>query len=146
MFLKYGSTQNLYKKIFEKIEIILLNNIKEIPKKIARKENKVSVDGCGSMLHDYDFHFDFDKIKLTGFNDCCNKHDVCYGTCNEQKNECDSTFKECLFDRCDELGRKNLAIKSYVAICKEAAQAMFISVVKLGCPAYGKAQKHECVC
>ena len=37
---------------------------------------------------------------------------------------------------------------SYFAngICKETAKALFAVAVKLGCPAYGKAQKQQCVC
>jgi hypothetical protein len=31
-------------------------------------------------------------------------------------------------------------------ICKETAKAMFVVAGKLGCPAYGKAQKQQCVC
>ncbi len=83
---------------------------------------------------------------MTGFNHCCNKHDICYGTCNTPKAECDNTFRECLFSRCVELGKTFSFIQSYEDICKEAAQVMFNSVIKLGCPAYGKAQKQECVC
>jgi len=129
-------------KFLRKKLIFILYSTKEKPKKIAGKEKKVAQNGCGA----YDYHFDFDLIKLSGFNDCCNEHDICYGTCNTPKIECDNQFKECLFARCVKLAQKNTLIKSYEDICKEAAQVLYASVMKLGCPAYGKAQKQECVC
>jgi hypothetical protein len=49
--------------------------------------------GCGS----FDITVDFSKYDgLSGFNDCCNAHDICYNTCNTTKSVCDNTFYECL--------------------------------------------------
>lgn len=33
---------------------------------------------------------------------CCNAHDVCYDTCNSDKELCDLDFKRCLYKYCDE--------------------------------------------
>lgn len=32
---------------------------------------------------------------------CCDLHDICYGTCNNDKDECDLSFKKCLYKLCD---------------------------------------------
>lgn len=32
---------------------------------------------------------------------CCNNHDVCYDTCNKEKELCDLEFKRCLYKYCE---------------------------------------------
>lgn len=118
----------------------------EIPKKNAIKEKKESFEGCSSKLFGIDFYFNFDKVLFTGFNKCCNNHDLCYSTCNIPKKQCDNTFKKCLFEKCGELMDRNKASNFANGICKETAKAMFAVADELGCPAYGKAQKQQCVC
>lgn len=34
---------------------------------------------------------------------CCNEHDICYDTCNKDKELCDLDFKRCLYNYCDSL-------------------------------------------
>ena len=52
-----------------------------------------SSNGCGSVV----ITIDFSKYdNLSGFNSCCNKHDICYNTCGGTKLVCDSTFNDCL--------------------------------------------------
>ena len=35
-----------------------------------------------------------------GMIECCNEHDMCYDTCNADKDECDFRFKKCLYAVC----------------------------------------------
>ena len=52
-------------------------------------------NGCGS----YDITVDFSKYNnLSGFNSCCNKHDICYNSCSRTKSKCDFDFLVCLND------------------------------------------------
>jgi secretory phospholipase A2 len=53
-------------------------------------------NGCGA----YNMNFDFNKMNLYGFNECCDEHDYCYGTCNKLKKDCDQIFKKCLLGHC----------------------------------------------
>lgn len=32
---------------------------------------------------------------------CCDAHDICYDTCNNDKEVCDMEFKRCLYKYCD---------------------------------------------
>lgn len=32
---------------------------------------------------------------------CCDAHDICYDTCNNDKEVCDMDFKRCLYKYCD---------------------------------------------
>lgn len=32
---------------------------------------------------------------------CCDSHDICYDTCNNNKEICDMEFKKCLYRYCD---------------------------------------------
>lgn len=75
---------------------------------MARKNYRPSHNGCGS----YGFQFDFDELNLYGFNECCNVHDVCYGTCNNLKINCDLDFKQCLLNRCKEIRYSRQAEKN----------------------------------
>lgn len=63
---------------------------------------KPSYNGCGS----YGFSVDFDKcFGMKGFNECCNHHDLCYGTCYIGKSYCDNQFLNSLLDKCNEVGK-----------------------------------------
>ncbi|KAI9028648.1 hypothetical protein DFJ74DRAFT_659569 [Hyaloraphidium curvatum] len=37
----------------------------------------------------------------TTFENCCNAHDRCYQTCNSRKGSCDSTWYNCMWNRCN---------------------------------------------
>ena len=53
-----------------------------------------SSNGCGSGGF---IKIDFSKYdNFSGFNSCCNKHDICYNTCGSTKLACDSVFNDCL--------------------------------------------------
>lgn len=55
-------------------------------------------NGCGT----YNIIIDFSSFNLNEFTLCCNSHDTCFGTCNSGKNNCDSSFKTCLDNFCNQ--------------------------------------------
>ena len=55
-----------------------------------------SSNGCGSGGF---IKIDFSKYdNFSGFNSCCNKHDICYNSCSRTKSKCDFDFLVCLND------------------------------------------------
>jgi hypothetical protein len=60
-------------------------------------------NGCGvGSLDDWlDGNIPFGLNDL--FTPCCNQHDECYTTCNEEISDCDREFEQCLYNVCDDL-------------------------------------------
>merc|ERR1712137_188713 len=57
-----------------------------------RAGHKPSSNGCGSGGISISGQFDMTT--------CCDKHDVCYDTCNSSKETCDTEFLQCLDEFC----------------------------------------------
>lgn len=73
--------------------ILILNLNYFIGSAIAIPGMNPTINGCGS----YSVQVNFSQYdNLSGFNQCCNTHDVCYNTCNTTKNACDKAFYSCL--------------------------------------------------
>lgn len=45
--------------------------------------------------------FQLDTTHVPGIGKCCDKHDICYDTCNHQKEDCDKEFQACLMKICN---------------------------------------------
>ena len=88
----------------------------------------------------------FDKA----FTECCNLHDHCYDQCNADKEDCDYTFKKCLYAVCREQEkkdrRKELDNLFDTTKCKAKAKLSFVTVVGVGCGSFRNAQKKACLC
>lgn len=56
-----------------------------------------SADGCGSL----GLKINTEYLPATEMASCCNEHDICYDTCNKDKELCDLDFKRCLYNYCD---------------------------------------------
>lgn len=56
-----------------------------------------SADGCGSL----GMKINTEYLPATEMASCCNEHDICYDTCNKDKELCDLDFKRCLYNYCD---------------------------------------------
>lgn len=56
-----------------------------------------SADGCGSL----GMKINKEYLPATEMALCCNEHDICYDTCNKDKELCDLDFKRCLYNYCD---------------------------------------------
>lgn len=74
---------------------------------------------------------------------CCDFHDICYDTCNTDKEKCDLEFKRCLYKFCDTYETTSGTI---VNTCKAAAKVLFTGTTALGCKSFLDAQKKACYC
>lgn len=76
---------------------------------------------------------------------CCNSHDICYDTCNKDKELCDLDFKRCLYNYCET--HEKTAVGSIVAKgCKAAAKMLFTGTLTLGCRSFLDSQERACYC
>lgn len=76
---------------------------------------------------------------------CCNDHDICYDTCNKDKELCDLDFKRCLYNYCET--HEKTTVGSIVAKgCKAGAKMLFTGTMTLGCRSYLDAQERSCFC
>ncbi|XP_066934200.1 group XIIA secretory phospholipase A2-like [Clytia hemisphaerica] len=106
--------------------------------------HKPTSNGCGS------YGVKFDTSQYPGFEGCCNTHDECYDTCNNEREDCDKQFQECLKDSClfhtvkggveKKLSRKKLKD------CEGIADVMYAGTLGLGCGSYLEAQRNACLC
>ncbi|XP_067671464.1 group XIIA secretory phospholipase A2-like [Haliotis asinina] len=111
-----------------------INGAKPKPK----KSHKPRSNGCGS------FGLELDTSALPAVTKCCDNHDYCYDTCNNDKVKCDDDFKDCLNNVCDTLG--GIASQDITGGCRSTADLMYASTLTLGCKPYKDSQKDACVC
>jgi len=74
---------------------------------------------------------------------CCNEHDICYGTCNNDKDKCDLEFKRCLYRICDS---SKMADELEKKKCQIGAKLLYTGTTTLGCKFYQESQKQACFC
>lgn len=120
------------------------NCIYKCPGDITPSKNKFYIpqsDGCGSL----GLKIDTDYLPAVEMEVCCNAHDVCYDTCNSDKELCDLDFKRCLYKYCDEY-EKNVVGELVVKGCKTAAKMLFTGTITLGCKSYLDSQTRSCYC
>lgn len=104
------------------------------------KYHTPAADGCGS----FGIHIPAENMPIAELTRCCNEHDVCYDTCNREKEKCDYTFKSCLYGICEKY--KETVGPELLSACKVAAKGMFTGTVALGCKAYKDSQERACYC
>lgn len=107
---------------------------KEEPKKIVHYL-KIP-NGCGSYGINLDLNFGELNI-----NECCHDHDVCYGTCNSDRKQCDKELYNCTLLAC-----KNYTNYAKYIACKGLAKIMYRVTRMGGCSAYQKDQELACHC
>lgn len=56
-----------------------------------------SANGCGSL----GLGIPTEYLPAKEMSTCCDDHDICYDTCNRDKELCDLDFKRCLYNYCD---------------------------------------------
>lgn len=98
-------------------------------------------DGCGSL----GLKIDKEYLPSQAMEECCNAHDICYDTCNSDKELCDLDFKRCLYKYCDTY-EKNVAGDVVMKGCKAAAKMLFTGTLTLGCKSYLDSQQRACYC
>ncbi|XP_074618318.1 group XIIA secretory phospholipase A2-like [Acropora palmata] len=109
-------------------------------KPLANRSHKPSSNGCGSM------GIKIDTTHFSGFTRCCDLHDICYDTCNNDRNQCDEDFKSCLDNECLLTGLGNRLPKEQLDSCQSSADLMYSGTYALGCMAYKEAQRNACLC
>lgn len=82
-------------------------------------------------------------LPLAEMTKCCDFHDICYDTCNMDKEKCDLEFKRCLYRYCDTYQTTGVTV---VNTCKAAAKVLFTGTTALGCKSFLDAQKEACYC
>ncbi|KAF2359804.1 Group XII secretory phospholipase A2 precursor, partial [Trinorchestia longiramus] len=98
-----------------------------------------SSNGCGSM----GFSISGEKLPYSQMGDCCNEHDICYDTCNSNKEVCDVKFKRCLYAICKSTGNIDMLSEK---TCKASSKLLFTSTLSLGCLSFKEAQRKACKC
>ena len=105
-------------------------NLKHVPKS----------NGCGSL----GMFLNRDELSRPEMEDCCNKHDFCYDSCGSDKEECDKTFKKCLYSTCNDDDYFGDIISEKK--CKGGAKLLYTATMALGCKSYKDAQRNACIC
>ncbi|XP_046473816.1 group XIIA secretory phospholipase A2 [Neodiprion pinetum] len=101
--------------------------------------HKPQSNGCGSLgLEQAQEFFSFPEV-----TSCCNAHDICYDTCNNDKEKCDFEFKRCLYKYCDSFESSST---NMIKACRTAAKVLFSGTTTLGCKSFLDAQSNACYC
>ncbi|XP_043484520.1 group XIIA secretory phospholipase A2 [Leptopilina heterotoma] len=106
---------------------------------VPDKNHVPKSDGCGSL----GIEINQEYLPLAEMTKCCDSHDICYDTCNLDKEKCDLDFKRCLYKYCDGYDSTGVSI---VNACKAAAKMLYTGTTTLGCKSYMDAQKNACYC
>jgi secretory phospholipase A2 len=78
---------------------------------------------------------------------CCDKHDICYGTCNKAKSTCDSDMLKCMTTQVKLFSLKSTRTKDEDKCVKYKLDKVFYEAVHtLGCSPYKSAQEEACSC
>ncbi|EGX89667.1 Phospholipase A2 [Cordyceps militaris CM01] len=93
-----------------------------------------TANGCGAK--------DGIKVPDLSFGECCNDHDICYGTCSEQFGPCNSKFLSCMVGSC----AKFAPIPKLFLACNGAAATYYLAVQFFGKNAFAAATKEMCDC
>ncbi|XP_023229534.1 group XIIA secretory phospholipase A2-like [Centruroides sculpturatus] len=109
-------------------------------KRLKRNKNYNPVpQGCGS----YGIQVILNLPLLKDVHKCCDKHDICYGTCMSSKFKCDSEFEKCLYNKCEKQAKH---LKDDVRKCTGISKLFHMGVQALGCKAFLDSQAEACIC
>lgn len=98
-------------------------------------------NGCGTH------GFKADTSDLPGITECCNRHDICYGTCNSGQRICDQAFNQCMADACNTMQREGpVQGKEELKECRAIGAAFHLAAMSVGCEFYRDAQRAACLC
>ncbi|ALC44802.1 GXIVsPLA2 [Drosophila busckii] len=111
------------------------------PRPVQNKFYTPTADGCGSL----GLRISTEYLPAAEMETCCNAHDICYDTCNSDKELCDLDFKRCLYRYCDSY-EKSIASDLMIKSCKVAAKMLFTGTITLGCKSYLDSQQRSCYC
>lgn len=115
----------------------LLSDVRPVQNKLYTP----TANGCGSL----GLHINTEYLPAVEMENCCNEHDICYDTCNSNKDLCDLDFKRCLYKYCETI-EKSIGSEYLITGCKAAAKVLFTGTLTLGCKSYLDSQKRSCYC
>lgn len=95
---------------------------------------KPTANGCGAK--------DGIKVPNLTFGQCCDGHDICYGTCSEEFSPCNSKFLGCMVQTCLPFA----GIPQLFLACNGAASTYYLAVQFFGKKAFAAATKELCDC
>ncbi|CAN8001465.1 unnamed protein product [Ixodes hexagonus] len=104
-------------------------------KPVPRPVHRSSANGCGTG----GFRLPASALPHPDFETCCNRHDICYDTCGENKTSCDERFGKCMTGVCETMisGRDN---------CLATSRLFTTMTTNHGCDPFLQSQKKACVC
>ncbi|CAD5115962.1 DgyrCDS4892 [Dimorphilus gyrociliatus] len=102
-------------------------------KTVPRRGYTAHSNGCGA----YGIQVEVFSPEIS---QCCDVHDICYGTCNKKRSKCDKDFKNCIEKACK---RKSSKKRSD---CLINSQLLYAGAMALGCQAYLHSQEKACSC
>jgi hypothetical protein len=76
-----------------------VSDISNCPDRVPHPGYTPGFNGCGSE-GSVVTPFIPNRFGLANFLNCCNNHDICYGTCGDNKDACDVRFLGCLSREC----------------------------------------------
>lgn len=127
------------------VDKFVINNLRDCPLRSPRPGYVPTSNGCGSEGGN---HFPNnptmgnDSTGPGNFLAACNNHDICYGTCNSIKYQCDSNF----------LSEMNLVCNTDFALPLQRRKCLYFArlygsaVAFVGGQAYEDGQKAACTC
>uniref|UniRef100_A0A6B0UWN1 Putative phospholipase a2 group xii n=1 Tax=Ixodes ricinus TaxID=34613 RepID=A0A6B0UWN1_IXORI len=104
-------------------------------KPVPRPAHRSSANGCGTG----DFKIPASALPHPEFETCCNRHDICYDTCGENRTSCDEIFEKCMTGVCQTRA-------SSKDNCLATSRLFTTMTAEHGCDPFLKSQKKACVC
>jgi len=120
-----------------------IQNTAYCPNKVSHPGYEPKFDGCGSYASAFNPHRVPQRFFAADFYHCCKPHDICYGTCNGEKDGCDNTFGSCLAQSCGAAYPFDPILLGY---CLETAGVYYAAVSLGGGPAFEAGQQIACDC
>jgi RHS repeat-associated protein len=98
-------------------------------------------NGCGAKGG---FQFPQEFVFWT-FEAACNAHDLCWGTCGADKDDCDRQFRDDLYSMCEPYNSWIPPFPKLYSDCRNLAYAYYLGVSLGGQNPFDKAQKDNCI-
>lgn len=120
-----------------------ISNLNACPNRVPHPGYNPVPNGCGAQGGTQFPNSFF----AASFLQCCNNHDICWGTCNSNRVGCDNTFEACLTASCDAAYPGVLQTIQRNS-CRGAANGYWAGVAhtSAGTNAYVAAQSTACDC
>jgi hypothetical protein len=112
------------------------------PNRVPRRNYRPTINGCGPSGYGWIIP---DSYGEANFTPACNRHDRCYGTCNESRLKCDFLMRKSMQAACKRAypGKANTKVRRK---CNGRARFYFNKVSAHGLSAFEDAQSEACTC